>query len=956
MTQSVSHNARKESDVNALGAVFPIVLSLGTAVAAESPRHEITIGTGRVDIFDLTLWNRYRKTVNHPATIYKAADIARAKRNLEQHEWARKQLKAMEGALPHWWPKDRAFFEKMIPATTPGAVIMTMCPRCEYSPVHGQYEWQPSNPDVLKCKGCGTVYPNEEYPEDMVLEAKATGPQRFTYYGGKSWHFYGFHIRSSWTGQIRARKVEYMVSQAPRFATVYALTGNPEYARIVRRILLRFAEVYPNYLVKSGYGEYADLPPKLAAISLNKLPVDELTLPPNKPNRKLHPGYWMTGRAEDTGMEGIYSAHMALAYDLTCTAVDESGKPIYTDEERERIERDVLLESTYLLMADPAFNNKSISNRRGAALVGACVGDPMRVRFGLEGFEHMVNEWYLFDGNPGETPAYGHMTLNGIVPMSEGLLGYSDPPGFSLDDRRIDALNLYAGPAYRAVFRALVDTVLPDLHYPAWADSYFTTRLSSEFAEIAATRYPSGHTAAILQATYGGSLDDKGKEYALFRRDPALKPNPPEFSLSSTCWPAWKTAYLRFGRRGADGTAILSSSDWGNHHHHDATNLHLFWRNRECLTDFGYLWDSPYAHNTRRTLAHNTVLIDEKDQPGPGRLGSIHLYDGGGAVQVAEKSSTAYPDASMYRRTIVTLPLPDGKGYAVADFFRVAGGKTHDLVYHGPNESAKLGAPATSATDKLYDLNDIQNVNPVELWSAAWDVDKKVRFTAVNLPQPGEKCYVAKGWGSRDRADTKTRTTYVVRRRSFTTPGGASYFTTLYVPSDTDAPAINARRVPLAGDGVGIWIATPQYQWWILSQTQPAPQAVLIEGDSLRTDGLITVYRRDGKDRQLYLLGGTFAKAGGIEVRHAPSIVAKIAKVERGPAESGVIIQTGAADPSALRGLTLILKAKSFQTAFPILDAAKGGEGLVCLITRRADEGFEPIEADEAVIHSRSAR
>lgn len=928
-----------------------VFLSAHAVVATAEPKHQIAIGKIKVDIFDLDLWQKYRNAVCHPATVYKAKDIARAKRNISRHQWARERVKAIERALPNWWPDDDGFFEKMIPATTPGTVLFTMCPHCEYSPAHGQYAWKPTEPEKLTCKKCGTIYPNDKYVEDMVLEATATGPQRFTYYGGKSWHFYGHHIRSSWTGQIRRRKASYMATQAQRFATAYVVTGKAKYAHVVRKILLRLADVYPDYLVHSGYGEYADLPPKVAAVSVNKLPADELTLAPNKPNRKLHPGYWMTGRICPTGMEGVFTASMTITYDLTCEARDKNGTPVYRDAERRHIERNLLLESTYLLMADAAFNNKSVTNRRAAALVGACVGDPMRVRFGLEAFDHMVGKWYLTDGNPSETPAYGHMTLNGIIPMSEGLAGYTDPPGFSAPSGRIEQLDLYRRPAYRAVFRALIETILPDLRYPAWGDSYPHTKLSDRLAEIAAARYSSAQSGATLDRAYGGKLNQRGNEYALFHREPNAGAKPQAFELASTYWPAWKAVYLRIGEKGLDGTAVLIGSDWGGHHHRDALGLSLFWQNHDCLTDLGYLWDSPNGDYTRRTLAHNLVLIDGKDQRTSGRLGTLRLFDVARPFQVAEMSSNAYPNAAAYRRTIVTLPL-GRKGYAVVDLFRVLGGKTHELVYHGPNENFTPNATAKPASRKLYDLVEVRTLAQKKI---TWQVADGVRFMAINVLQPAEKAYIGSGWGSRDRADTRTRVPYVLRRRENLTSDDASCFVTVYILGDFGPDKFDASAVLRSGETTAVMLDTGRATYHVVSQAEPRAQDLRVGSDRLTTDGLLTVHSRSAKQECLYLIGGTSAGIESrLEVRHEPSITGPVVAVRRGEDESHVLIDASVKNPDALRGLTLILKTGSFQTGYPILDARVVENGHLRITTRCSGRGFSPIDGKAAIVHYRS--
>ena len=155
----------------------------------------------------------------------------------------------------------------------------------------------------------------------------------------------------------------------------------------------------------------------------------------------------------------------------------ENGLPVYSDEEK-RIERDLLLESTYLAVCDPAINNKSVGNRAGAAVVGMCVGHPGLVRFGLEGFRRTVEEWFLPDGGTSESPAYALMTMGGIESFRSRLSRLLRSAGLRwrgrLAARRLRRLprhalrRLLAGPHLDAPGR---------LCFPPSADSYRDTSM-----------------------------------------------------------------------------------------------------------------------------------------------------------------------------------------------------------------------------------------------------------------------------------------------------------------------------------------------------------------------------------------------------------------------------------------------------------------------------------------------
>ena len=686
-------------------ALGVITLVMATNAAAEPLTDD--------KLFDWSPWEQYRGAVAHPAAQLKPDDLRRARENIERYEWASKYadgvVRNAEAALAKLTPEH---LEQMIPRTTPGDTLFTPCPACrdQGKPAHphGQWAWSPERPDELKCKICETVFPHEQYAESIVLEAKWGGGQTLTFCGGEPFRIFGYATsRPSFTANIRACKVAHMSGYLTTCRRAYAFAERPEFAELTRRLLLRFAEVYPGWLVHVGYGEYADMDPHVAAREINSLPEDELVCPPNKPDRKLWTGFWSAGRARGVGMEAGFVRQVTEAYDLTCEAKDADGKPIYSEEERRKIERDLLLESTVLLCADPSINNKSVGNRTAVALVGMCLGHPELVRFGLEGFMRTVDDWFLPDGGTSESWSYAGMTLSGIIDAGQAFRGYSDAPGYQdADGQRIENLDLYHDTAYGLAWEAMFNGLQGDLRYPPLADGHRTSGIGARFAEIMAANYPERpHYLALLKEIAGPDLSKGYASTAIFSRQPGLEERAaPPLTLSDNVFPELRLGQFRSGEHGRDSMLVLSATHWGGHHHLDSLNLY-YWRDgQELLTDLGYLWDHPHSRMTRRTAAHNLVVIDEHDQTTRGRGGEFHLFHTSPQVKVMEASSTAYGEDKLYRRTVAQVQ--DDGGQYVADVFRVHGGHRHDWIMHGP--AADCGIEGLELAPRGDDATDVR--------------------------------------------------------------------------------------------------------------------------------------------------------------------------------------------------------------------------------------------------------
>lgn len=770
-----------------LGAVICVAALPWVTCGADRP------GEASEPLFDWSPWERYRTTVKHPAVTIKPSDIARARANIMRYGWARSYARTVEDNARRYLARiTPEFLAAMIPETTPGDPLWTPCPSCraQGKPVHphGLWTWDVGDPERLKCTVCGTVFPNDKYPEDIVLRTKWRKPQTIRFCGGETFVIFGYRTgRPSFTANIRARKVQWAAAYARTLAEAYLLAGKPEYARACREILLRFADCYPAWLVHVGYGEYADMDPKIAALSIHRLPEPELCPPPNQPDRRLHTGYWSAGRAGGVGMESGFVRQVVEAYDLTCEAREPDGTPIYNDAQRRHIERDLLLESTILLVADKQINNKSVSNRTAAALVGMCVGHPGLVRFGLEGFRRAVDGWFLPDGTTSESPAYGIMTLGGIWELAHAIRGYSDPPRYrDAEGKRIEALDLYHGTAYERVWKAFFRGLQGNLTYPPYADSFLTSRLETRFVELMVSDYPDRPQYLALLKEIASAAGGKGPKpagdvarrellkempgsgIAIYVREPGLEDKPaPPLTLPDWCPPELRIAHMRTGSDGRESLLTLSASHWGNHHHLDSLNLYYWKQGREVLSDLGYLWDHPMRHMTVRTVAHNTVVIDEKDQLGAQRGGDVLFFHVSPHVKAAEAQSRAYSQATLYRRTSAIIDHRGGRNYVV-DFFRVEGGKRQDYVYHAATSDCQvLGLALRPApSEKLYDFRNIRQGDGSGVWRITWNCGDALECVAWNIGQPAERVFVADGWGQRDwkNSDIGATIAYVVRR------------------------------------------------------------------------------------------------------------------------------------------------------------------------------------------------
>ncbi len=831
-----------------------------------------------------------------PRTLYKPANIATAKENIELYTWARDILDNWKKNAEYAMSKDRAFFEMMLEPLTPWPFYGQSCPACvgKQSSMGetSLYNWDVHEPDKIVCKYCGTVYPNADYPETGTLTCPEMG-QVFSYYrteeervhpddlsGKYAFRWASWPVHTSFSGVIRAKKAGWCVAQILPLAKLYALTGDIHYAEQAAMIMDIVADRYPNWLYHSYNGTFADCPPGEAAAEIGrnpragKFPIETIvTAFPGLHTRDgyatLNNGFWGAGRFGCSGSDGGMILNMAVAWDLIHEARRSDGSPVISGDMKTRIVNDLLIAGADDSENWAEINNKCGPGRAMSAAIGILFDRPASVRRAIEGFDALMERSFHFDGFCRESPSYSAMHLNLMRNIPEILLGYSDPAGYTEPDgSRIDSFNPFVEKdRYRLAYESMVRMLDFNDRFPVIGDTHFGSGIDPIYAEVLVAHYDHSYgTAAMLNYALGASSSEKGSEYALWHR-PRIEANADEYGkkFESEWFPGWHVSVMR--GEGFTGMTSLYFNGYthGGHRHYDTLGISYSALGHELASDRGYIWDDPRNAWTKSTLAHNIVTVDGGNQNAENCHSKLGLFGSSLIAEVTEASANAYEQCSLYKRTTALLSMVHSTSCAL-DIFRVRGGKNHiySLNCNG-NLSGTSGLELHHSGRSIKWLENIQAATPEGTFSTTWEHGGM--YFQMIMVNPVDTLMIADapGWrNNRGEALNAPPIQQVLAERS--DPEGYSDFVTLLVPykkkrGTTPVTEINTLLYEKGPGNIALEIVHNEGRNYVFS----------FEDSKERSFGPLTAAGRfgyamfdtSGKLTGAYLLEGTELTAGG---------------------------------------------------------------------------------------------
>ena len=858
---------------------------------------------------------------------YPAELIEKAKRNAENHVWAKRSRdRIVEAARPWMAFSDDELWDLMFGSTIRRSWMVWSnghCPACkEGVPM---YNWRIRAlrlPWKLQCPHCDELFPkndfhafyrsgldehgvfqhdladrsllfNTEHPDpgDPLHRFGVDDGEGFRE-GGNTWWFVGTYLVYGQWKQVVHGGIKAL-------AAAYAATGDPEYAHRAGVLLDRVADLYTTFNFKDQAMMYEG-PAHAGYVSTWHDACEEA--------RELAQAYDQIRDAlrGDDALAGFLS-EKAAKYGIG------AGKDSPEDVTR-HIEEGIL--------QDTVENHDRIRSnypRKEIALITIhsvldWEGNREKV-YGL--IDEMMERATAVDGVTGEKGLAGY--CSGVIQsLAQFLARFSRVDAGFLGDM------LARHPKLGQTYRFHIDTWCLQQYYPQVGDTgSFATRVEtymgvpfsddpglepSMFAFLWRLYIETGD-AAYVQALFqsnGNTVEELPRD--LFADDPAafqsevqavIDAHGTEIEQGGVNKKEWRLAVLRSGRDDSRRAAWLDYDSGGAHGHADGMNLGLFAMGLDLMPDFGYPpvhfggWSGPKFHWYVSTAGHNTVVVDGKDQERPSD-GESPLWVDGEAFRAIRATGSALYRIPRYERTVAMVDVSEDSSY-VLDVFRVSGGRDHAKFMHSHfGTISTRGLSLAPAPDYGYETqmrNFMRDARPAAGWHVDWKVEDRYEYLEGNRDihlrytdlTDGAEASTAEAWVALHGFggnETGWIPRLMVRRQSDAEPL-ASTFVGVIEAYDGSPSISGIRRIPVeeaAGDrsqvgdvAVEIELADGRRDVILAGDAENTGRKdgwMLQKDRDIRTDGELCMVRegRDGEVYAIALCNGSSVNVGNASI------------------------------------------------------------------------------------------
>jgi hypothetical protein len=746
--------------------------------------------------------------------------------------------------------------------------------------------------------------------------------------GANRWRFTGAYL-------IYGQWKQNVLNGIRTLATAYVLSGDPVYARKAAILLDRVADLYPTFDFATQGLSYEQSNPTTGTglVSVWHDACNE--------TRGLALAYDMIfpALAADRELSGFLAAK-ARRHQLA------NPKRTFADIQRnieDRILREVLHHPAKIFSNFPNTEITQIIHQ-------AILGWPANRDEVTASLQAMLEKATAVDGLSGEKGLGGYSAIGPRV-VAEALALFD-----RLDPELLPTL-VHRVPDLKQMYRFHADAWFLESYYPKVGDTgpgfgqkdplYAGVNFNRNQLAPAQTGLPFVSTFTLFGRLHGITGDPlyvkllyranggtvEGLPHDLLAPDPAqfqasvaavIRQHGTALDAGSVNKEKWCLGMLRSGQ-GAHARGVWLDYDiGGNHGRADAMNIGLYAKGLELLSGLGYPpvhfggWYSPRALWYRMTAAHNTVVVDGKNQmlrgggpetepllvqlnPQKGLVrGRTTAWAVGEQVKLIRASGPDLVQTTAMRQYERSLLLVDvsAEDCYLLDVFRVAGGRDHAKFLHGYfGQATATGLALEPLPDFGADtqMRHFRGGTPEPGWQVDWKIADRYHYlpegTAVHLRHTDltrhAQAALAETWLVYPDAGQGRETwvpSLMVRRQAEAAPL-TSTFVSVLEPYTGQSNLKHITRLPLqteagadAGDTqVAVAVEQANGKTDLLVVAAPGNNANaagrrLRQADwDLVTDAGFCLIRRDqaGQIEHIFLSQGKYLQCGGVVLEFA---------------------------------------------------------------------------------------